>query len=189
MGGALGLHLADGPDAARFKSLTLNDIGPTLDREVATGIQAAVSASIKVATVSDLIAAYEAIFGAFGMKPSDGRTWQDMALEGARRTDDGSWTLHFDTRVAEQFSHAPTDFNQTESFKRLSVPIQVFRGTESTVLTRSGLNEMRGLQPDLQITEVQGVGHAPLLDRAQDLEVILDFLRVAERTSQNGVKT
>lgn len=188
MGGALALHLANGPLLDRFKSLTLNDIGPVLDHEIADSIQSAVSAPLKAQEFSDLVDSYESMFAAFGMKPSDGRTWQDMALEGARRSDDGCWTLHFDTMVAEQFNHARSDFDQADGFRRLSIPIQVFWGRESAVLTRAGLDDMLRVQPDLQIVEVQKVGHAPLLDRAEDLETVRCFLRTAEQTHQGGAR-
>lgn len=188
MGGALGIHLGSGRLQARIKSLTLNDIGPSLENEVAMAIQTAVSTPTRVARFSDLVAAYESMFATFGMKPSDGRSWQDMALDGARRTDDGGWTLHFDPRVADQFTYARADYEQVASLRKLDFPMQVFWGTESAVLTREGLEAMRQAQPELAIIEVANVGHAPLLDRDEDLDAILHFLRRSEHLAQTGGK-
>ena len=176
MGGALGVRLGAGRLRDRMTALVVNDIGLELPPDVATAIYDAVRAPSRFNSFSDLVRHYEQMFGAFGMKASAERSWAQMALASARRLEDGAWTLQFDPRVAMQLKNSLGDYQQAGALARIAAPMLLFRGALSDVLSREHAEALAGEKSDLELVEVEGVGHAPLLDRPQDLEKIRAFL-------------
>lgn len=175
MGGALGMRLAAGRLRDRINALVINDIGLELPPHVATAIYDAMRAPSRFNSFADLVHHYEQMFGAFGMKASAERSWAQMALASARRLEDGAWTLQFDPRVAIQLKNSLGDFQQAAALARINAPMLLFRGALSEVLSRGHAEALAGEKSDLDLVEIEGVGHAPLLDRPQDLEKISGF--------------
>ena len=180
LGGALGIHLASGVLAERIKSLIINDVGPTLPEKVATAIHKANSSLPELETFSEYETFYQTMLRGFGMQDSERRTWRDMARIAARRTDNGRWTFHFDPAVADHLVNGSGDFEQWNSFAAIKAPILLFRGGRSDLLTPEILSDMVSVQPQMKVVEIDGVGHAPLLDRKSDLNLISRFLLRAE---------
>ena len=184
MGGALGIHMAVGSLRNRINALILNDIGFELDEAVASEIQTAVQVSPRFEKFTELIEFYRSTFGAFGMVESSKRSWKDMALASARRQRDGTWTLQFDPAVAMQLTHHLEDFQQMQSLSKLTAPILLFRGKLSTVLTDEHARQIEGQNSNSELIEIDGVGHAPLLDRDEDIAAIASFFK---RNSKRAV--
>jgi ABC-type glycerol-3-phosphate transport system permease component len=64
----------------------------------------------------------------------------------------------------------------------LLVPVLVLRGAISDILTRETVAAMREVKPDLEVVEVPGRGHAPVLDEPTAREAIDQFLRRHAKT-------
>lgn len=178
MGGALGIRLASGGFRERVNALIVNDIGLELLPDVAAAIYNAVRMPTRFGSFAELVRYYEQMFGAFGMKASAERSWAQMALTGARRLEDGAWTLQFDPHVAIQLANSLADYQQDGALARINAPMLLFRGAQSDVLRGEHASGMAAQKSDLELVEIEGVGHAPLLDRPQDLEKIRQFLSV-----------
>ena len=176
MGGALGISMCADRLADRALSLVLNDIGPQLDEDVRKSICDAVSNVVSHEHFGQFVRDYEALFSRFGMKHSLRTSWLDMALKSSRRDSSGHWTFHYDPKVARQLDISRADFELSTEFESLRLPILLFRGGESAVLTQSIVSDMQKLQPRMKIVDVPNVGHAPLLDRDSDLKVIHRFV-------------
>lgn len=187
MGGALGIRMAGGVLRGRVRSLTLNDIGPRLDPLVAETIRTSVNTELEFASFASFLDHYKSLFSRLGMVPSEKRSWQDIALDGARRGQGGCWTFHFDPQVAEQLRHSLQDYGLAGEFAAISAPIQVFWGVQSEVLREADISGMILLQPGLRVCSIDNVGHAPLLDRESDLDTIRAFLEEAGRKGEGAL--
>jgi pimeloyl-ACP methyl ester carboxylesterase len=61
-------------------------------------------------------------------------------------------------------------------WSKVTCPTLVLRGAQSEVLLPKTLQEMRERKPDLEVVEFEGVGHAPALMSADQIQVVKDFL-------------
>lgn len=176
MGGALGISMCAGRLASRTRSLVLNDIGPILDTRVRDSIFRAVSNARLFESFTQFARDYEALHSQFGMKHALTSGWQEAALLASRRDSAGRWTYHYDPTVARQLKCHQDDFELSGEFSSLHVPILLFRGSESDVLSQPTVSEMLSAQPQMRLVTVPGVGHAPLLNRVPDLQDIREFI-------------
>lgn len=174
MGGLLGMRLAAEPaTAARIERLVLNDIGPELEPAGLAEIATYFGRPHRFAHFSALEAELRDHYAGFGLE-SDA-AWREMALGSARRLPDGSWSFHFDPRIAEQFAHDPPR-DLWADWRALSCPLMVIRGADSPLLGAGAVERMAEAQPRLVALEAPGCGHAPMLDRPEQVEPLRAFL-------------
>lgn len=174
MGGLLGILLAASKQGhKRIERLIINDVGPEIEAEGLAQLASYFSVLHRFPTFGALLDEIRTHYAAFGIDSED--AWRRLALDSARRLPDGSWTYHFDPRIAEQFVHdTPRDI--WADWRALSCPLMVIRGEESTLLSAETVEEMRRVQPTLHTLNVPGCGHAPMLDRPSQVNPIRDFL-------------
>lgn len=174
MGGLLGMLLAaDERYASRIERLVLNDIGPELQQDGLIDLSRYFAAPHRFMTFGELAEEFKRHYIAFGID-SDA-AWRELALSSARRLPDGSWTFHYDPRIAEQFIH-DTPRDTWADWRAIRCPLMVIRGENSDLLGREAVQRMQEEQPGLVSFEAEGCGHAPLLDRPSQVEPIRDFL-------------
>ena len=179
MGGALGIRLAASSLSAGVASLVLNDIGPSMPDPVAEGIAASAQVDTRFASLHELASHMETHLGGLGMQPAAEGGWLEMAANGCRRRDDGSFALHFDPRVAEQLRHSRDDFEQWEAFDAIEAPILLVRGALSDVLPKQVADRMLQ-RPNCTLELYPDCGHAPLLDRPADADRLRAFFQAAQ---------
>ncbi|MDT8894249.1 alpha/beta hydrolase [Halomonas sp. I1] len=174
MGGLLGLLLAADKDTApRIDRLVLNDVGPELEADGLASLASYFAVPHRFTRFSELEAELRRHYADFGIEGDD--AWRRLALNSARRLPDGSWTHHYDPRIGEQFLHdTPRDL--WNDWHAVRCPVMVVRGAASTLLGAESIDKMRETRPDLVSLEVPECGHAPMLDRPDQVEPILDFL-------------
>ena len=98
---------------------------------------------------------------------------------------DGKLVAYYDVALA----HTLADFNIDqplpplwEQFEALArVPVMVLRGEHSDLLSRATVAAMRQLKADLQVVEVPGQGHAPLLTEEGIIDRVGQFIANCER--------
>lgn len=174
MGGLLGMLLAAETDTApRIERLVLNDVGPELDPEGLRQLALYFGMPHRFSTFGELAAELRHHYTGFGIEGDD--AWRRLALESARRLPDGSWTYHFDPRIAEQFVH-DTPRDSWADWAAIRCPLMVIRGADSPLLSAESVTRMAEVQPGLVSLEVPGCGHAPMLDRASQVRPVADFL-------------
>jgi len=174
MGGLLGMLLAADPEsAARIERLVLNDVGPELAPEGLAELAGYFGVPHRFLHFGELEAELRRHYAGFGIEGDD--AWRRLALQSARRLPDGSWTYHFDPRIAEQFVH-DTPRDTWADWAAIRCPLMVVRGRHSPLLKAESVTRMAEAQPELVSHEVPGCGHAPMLDRRDQVAPIAAFL-------------
>ncbi|WP_346797319.1 alpha/beta hydrolase [Halomonas sp. Bachu 37] len=175
MGGLLGMMLAAEPATAnRIQRLVLNDVGPELDSDALAEMATYFGVMKRYSHFSELLESLKQHYRGFGIDSE--ADWRQLALGSARRLPDGSWSLHYDPRIGEQFIH-DTPRDTWADWERIRCPLMVIRGAESPLLRKESIVRMREIQPSLVTLEVPGCGHAPMLDRHAQVRPVADFLQ------------
>jgi len=96
---------------------------------------------------------------------TDDAGWRSVAETTYARGEDGRLHPRWDTRVVEAMRTAePGATELWPLFRALEhVPLLLFWGQESTLLTASTVARMREARPDMAVAGLPGVGHAPRL--------------------------
>ncbi|GHC33442.1 alpha/beta fold hydrolase [Aidingimonas halophila] len=188
MGGLLGMLIAaDDTHGDRIEQLILNDVGPEIDPQGLAGLASYFAIPHRFYTFGELLTELRDHYASFGI--TDDATWQAMALESARRLPDGSWTFHYDPRIAEQFVN-DTPRDTWADWAAIRCPLTVIRGVDSTILAADTVHQMKLQQPGLATLDVPGCGHAPMLNTPSQVQPISDFLnRPADTISPATTKT
>lgn len=186
MGGLLGMLIASNDSHSdRIERLILNDVGPEIDPDGLTGLASYFAIPHRFYTFGELLTELREHYASFGI--DDDATWQTIALNSARRLPDGSWTFHYDPRIAEQFVN-DTPRDTWADWAAIQCPLMVIRGAESSILSAATVERMQQQHPGLTYLEVAGCGHAPMLDKPAQAAPIASFLdRPAERCSNRAV--
>jgi len=179
MGGLIGMALAAQPGAP-ISRLVLNDAGPVVSRASLERIGAYLG---KIPPLPGIEAAEKYIRGVhapFG--PHDDAQWRFLAETWVRRNDDGTLRAHYDPRIAEAFAASlpEKDLELWALYDAIRCPTLVLRGEHSDLLSRETVQEMARRGPKAMSAEVRGVGHAPTLMHADQVNVVKDFLLQGE---------
>lgn len=177
MGGALGIRCAGGAWRGRIKSLVLNDIGPEIDAGVLAEIATAIAEEPRFNSYTELAEGIAAFLGSWAGQPNDMAHWMRFALQGARRCDDGRLALHHDPKIGRQFACHEQDYQNWQGYHAIECPVLVIRGTLSRVLSPSVAAQMTRSGPTAQLVTLEGWGHAPFLDAADQVKMVAEFIR------------
>lgn len=182
MGGALGTVCASGlfePSMkGRIRSLLLNDNAPQLADAAIARIRAYAGNPPAFATMVELEGFFRQVYRPFGCL-SDAQ-WRRLTETSARRLADGRLTPHYDPDMVQQFVHYPDDYLLWSHYDLLDIPVLCLRGAESDLVLRETTEEMQrrgpGRRGKLQLVEVEGCGHAPALNVAEQLDRVEAFV-------------
>ncbi|MBZ0217798.1 MAG: alpha/beta hydrolase [Fimbriimonadaceae bacterium] len=163
---------------ATLASVVLNDVGPVLGAEGLARIKGYVG---KVPPVRDWQDAANLVAGMnrHHFTDENDETWMRFA----RRTfkeKDGVISPDYDLHLAKQLAKLnlsvtlPTMWPQFDALSH--IPTMAIRGANSDLLEPETLEQMAEHHTNLDIMEVDGAGHAPLLEDAPTLKRIAAFL-------------
>ena len=170
MGGIIGLRMASGVLANRLQWLIVNDIGPEIPEEAIERILTYVGNSPSFPTVSEAELWLRTVYAPFG--PANDAFWRRMARTSVRRLENGDLTTHYDPRIVAQFTASRHELTSWDRFTRVALPLHVIAGETSDILPKHILDRMQTANPAMGSTVMQGIGHAPTLSRAEDIEMI-----------------
>jgi pimeloyl-ACP methyl ester carboxylesterase len=175
LGGLVGMALAALPESPVAK-LVLNDAGPlvtaaSLDRIGSYVGKAPVFPDIE--TAEYYVRTVSAPFG-----PHSGAEWRFLTEHIVRGQPDGSFRLHYDPALAVPFNaeRPHKDVDLWPLYDRIRCPTLVVRGELSDLLTRDTARAMTERGPRARLAEIAGVGHAPTLIHADQIDVVRGFL-------------
>ena len=164
----------------RIAAAVLNDVGPKLDPAGLARIASYVGGAPNARTWAEAEAAVRAIAASsFPARADDETFWRAFTRRLFREREDGAIALDYDPHIALAFTdpQAASAADMTPLFQALAAkPVLSVRGAISDLLSADTVAHMRGLKPDLASVEVEGVGHAPILDEPQAWDAVLDFL-------------
>jgi pimeloyl-ACP methyl ester carboxylesterase len=183
MGGLIGMVLAGLPNSP-IQRLVLNEIGPTIQPEAVARIGTYLGVPQHWATLDDAADALLAISQGFG--PHTREQWlaltrpmlkPDVGPDGA-----AGFKLHYDLNIAQPLrAMTAQDAAQGEavlwhSYDRITCPTLLLRGADSDLLTAATAQAMTQRGPKARGVEFAGVGHAPTLVAADQVNAVRGFL-------------
>jgi pimeloyl-ACP methyl ester carboxylesterase len=181
MGGFVGMALA-AQNGSPVRKLILNDAGPVLGKASLERIATYVGAAPAFASLEDAEKYIRTIAAPFG--PHSEAQWRVLTETWVRKTEDGGWRPHYDTRIAEAYRAAmpEKDLELWHVYDAVRCPTLLIRGEHSDVVSRQTVAEMTRRGPKAKVVEIRGVGHAPTLLHADQIAVVRDFLLEGEPT-------
>jgi pimeloyl-ACP methyl ester carboxylesterase len=175
MGGLLGMVMAAQPGTP-IARMVVNDIGPVIEAVALARIAAYVGLDPLFDSYQALEAHVRAVSATFG--PLSDAQWESLSRSVARQTPDGHWRLKYDPGIAVPFratATAPT--NLWPVWDAITCPTLLLRGKDSDLLSSTTAQAMRERGPRPQLIEFAGIGHAPMLLSADQIEPVVRFLQ------------
>ena len=162
MGGLITMTLAlTAP--ARVAAAILNDIGAELHPNGIARIASYVGKPVEIATWADAAAYARATNGAAFPHYRD-EDWRAFARRTLREGEDGQPVLDYDPAVASAVAPgAIPDLWPLFTAFASGRPLALIRGEISDLITADIAQRMQAVAPQLEVTQVPGVGHAPML--------------------------
>ena len=189
MGGLIGLVAcgqAELPMPRPVRKLVLNDVGPSLQWAAIERIGRYLGRAGQFDTLQDAANAMWAISSSFG--PHTPEQWLELSrhmvrpLAGVPGAGSSPLTLHYDPAIATPFRAATESSTQQgektlwQLYDNISAQTLVLRGAQSDLLSHETALAMTQRGPRARLVEFEGVGHAPTLNAADQVAVVLGFL-------------
>ncbi len=178
MGGLIGMGLASLPDSP-IARLVLNDVGPTIEYTALARIGDYVGQPAHWRSVDEAAEALLAISRGFG--PHTREEW--LALTRPQLVPDGEgFKSHYDPAIGVPFKAITPELAAAgegllwKAYDAIACPTLVLRGAESDLLSRATADAMAQRGPRARVREIAGVGHAPTLVHADQIELVRAFL-------------
>jgi len=185
MGGLMGLALAGAPDLptfARVRRLLLNDVGPVIEWQALQRIGQYLGRVAVFESEQQAADALWAIASSFG--PHTPAQWLALSRPQLKPLDDGSgrFTLRYDPALAAPFkaitaeSAAQGEALLWQAYDQITARTLLVRGAESDLLSKATALAMTQRGPKARLLEFAGVGHAPTLVAADQVQAAVSFL-------------
>ncbi len=184
-----GLAPSPGGEAAALpvpvRKLVLNDVGPALQAKAIARIGAYLGQAGYFNTLQEAADAMWAICQSFG--PHTPEQWLALVrpmLKPVSPGADSPMRLHYDPAIALPFKTATQDAAQQGEamlwclYDRIMAQTLLLRGAQSDLLSRETAQAMTQRGPHAQLTEFDGVGHAPTLIADDQVAAVARFLLV-----------
>ena len=184
MGGLIGMA-ASAPLAELgfpIRRLVLNDVGPAMEWPALQRIANYVGQNMQFASLEQGLRGLQFLFTGFGAL-SDAQ-WRALSLPMLKKMpDSNAYSLHYDPAIGLPFQALTKDLaQQAESiwwqvYDALPCHTLLLRGAESDLLSALTAQQMTQRGPSGRLIEFAGVGHAPSLVVAEQVDAIVSFLR------------
>ena len=185
MGGLIGMVVCGQPALplpVPVRRLVLNDVGPAIQWAVIERIGTYLGQTGRFATLEQAAAAMLAISATFG--PHTPQQWLELSRHMVRPIDggEGALTLHYDPAIALPFravtreSAAQGEATVWQLYDNISARTLLLRGAQSDLLSPATAVEMATRGPKAQLVEFAGIGHAPTLIAADQVDCVTRFL-------------
>jgi pimeloyl-ACP methyl ester carboxylesterase len=184
MGGLIGMMLAAKRNSP-IGRLVLNDVGPFVPWNGLFRLKGHVGRPHGFGARAAAAEYIRETFAPFG--PLAERHWEHLIEHSIRQREDGRWYFRFDPAIGQWSAQADPELPIGPTFLRgidlwtvwnaVDCPVLVLRGADSDVLLPGTLQEMRRRKPVTQVAEFEGVGHAPALFDAKQIDAVRGFLR------------
>ena len=187
MGGLIGMVVASLPAGVLptpIRRLVLNDVGPAIEWSALERIGQYLSVPALFDSEEQAAAALWASSTSFG--PHTPEQWAALSRPMLRTTPQGQYRLHYDLAIAQPFkAMTPEKAKEGEAmlwqmYDAIAAHTLVLRGAQSDLLSMETARTMASRGPHARLVEFAGVGHAPTLVAADQVQVVHDFVRATE---------
>ena len=174
MGALLGMIMAAGPGTP-VERLLMNDAGPVVTKESLQRIAAYLSTAPDFADMAEAESYFRLVHAPFGPLTDD--QWAHLTRHSVREGANGRYVPKYDPAMAKPFEGAVSnDLVLWPVWDAIRCPVTVIRGALSDLLRPDTLAEMQTRGPKTTAHEIPGVGHAPALMDADQLDLIAAWL-------------
>ncbi|MEQ9556092.1 MAG: alpha/beta hydrolase [Rhodospirillales bacterium] len=174
MGALLGMIMAAGPGTP-VERLLMNDAGPVVTKESLQRIATYLSTAPDFADMAEAESYFRLVHAPFGPLTDD--QWAHLTRHSVREGANGRYVPKYDPAMAKPFEGAVSnDLVLWPVWDAIRCPVTVIRGTLSDLLRANTLAEMQTRGPKTTAHEIPGVGHAPALMDAGQLDLIAAWL-------------
>ena len=173
MGGLIGMLLAAQPNSP-IRKLVMSDVGPFIPKSSLERLSAYVGKPASYESFEDFEQYVRTISAPFG--PLTDAQWRRLTESTAGRNDDGKWITNYDPAIARAFTQPIADVVLWPFWDQVSCPTLVLRGKDSDLLLSETAREMTTRGPRASLVEFTGIGHAPMLMAADQINVVREFL-------------
>lgn len=182
MGGLIGMGIAAQPPGSSMfpiRRLVLNDVGPIITAVSLQRIKQYLGNAPRFGSYAEIEGYVRAVSAGFGALTD--AQWQHLATHVIRRADDGKFEFLYDPAIAVSYAQALVasggqDIDLWPLYDRVACPTLLLRGAQSDLLTHDTAEAMTQRGPRAQLFEFAGVGHAPTLMAADQIEAVRQFL-------------
>ena len=179
MGGLIGMLLAAQP-AHPIRRMVLNDVGPFIPKTALARIALYVGKAPRFASLDEAERYVRIVSAPFG--PLTDVQWRHLTEHNMHRDADGSCVMRYDPGIANAFAtQSLQDVDLWSHWDRIDCPVLTLRGKNSDVLSHATAEEMTRRGPRARLVEFAGIGHAPTLMAADQIEAVRDFLLTPDR--------
>jgi pimeloyl-ACP methyl ester carboxylesterase len=178
MGGLIGLVIA-ALKGSPISRLVLNDVGPAVEPDAIARIGTYLGAPLRWKSVDEAADALRAISQGFG--PHTREVWLELTRPMVKAEGDG-FVPHYDLNIAAPFrSLTPEVMKAGEAqvwamYDSLRCRVLLLRGSDSDLLSPATAWAMTERGPKAELHEFAGIGHAPMLNSADQIAVVREFL-------------
>ena len=185
MGGLIGLAVGGQtqfPLPVALRRLVLNDVGPVIQWESIVRIGQYLGRVVQFESLQQAAEAMWAVSTTFG--PHTPAQWLELSRHMVTPVPgtESVVTLHYDPAIAVPFGNMTKDSAvQGETvlwqlYDAISSQTLLLRGAQSDLLSPQTARLMTGRGPKARLVEFDGVGHAPTLVAADQVEAVTQFL-------------
>lgn len=183
MGGIIGMTVAGMPGLplpAPLRRLVLNDVGPRIEWPAIEVMREHVGRDPDFDSVEAGAAYLRVLSPGFG--PFTDEAWLALARPMFRLDPDGRWRLRYDPAIgASMAGVTPAALAEAEQqlwgfYDGIEAETLLLHGAESDLLLPATVQAMQQRGPRPRCVEIAGVGHAPMLRDAAQVDPVLDFL-------------
>ena len=178
MGGLIGMTLA-AQENTPISRLVLNDVGPVIAASSIARIGEYVGKAPRFDSFAQAEAFVRFVSAPFG--PLTDAQWRQLTVHTVRQGEDGKFEFIYDPAIAIPFQDAVAatggkDMELWPIYDAIRCPTLLLRGAVSDLLTQETALQMTQRGPRAKLLEFAGIGHAPVLMDAVQIEPIKSFL-------------
>jgi pimeloyl-ACP methyl ester carboxylesterase len=183
MGGLIGMVVAGSPDVPKpctLRRLVLNDVGPVVSWIAIERMKTYVGQTGSFANLQEAADAMWAVSQSFG--PHTPEVWRALSAPMVKTLPDGRLTLHYDPAIGvplRAFTQEQAEAGEAtmwQVYDAIQCPTLLVHGAESELLPLSAVMQMQQRGPRAQVASIAGVGHAPTLIHADQIDFVRQFL-------------
>ena len=187
MGGLIGMVVASMPEGVLptpVRRLVLNDVGPAIEWSALERIGQYLGVSVQFDSAEQAAAALWASSTSFG--PHTPEQWAALSRPMLRVTPQGKYRLHYDLAIAQPFKALTREKAEEgeallwQMYDAITARTLLLRGAQSDLLSIDTAHAMAARGPHARLVQFDGVGHAPTLVAANQVQAVSDFLLTSE---------